>query len=83
MSISKAKHDELCTSYAALALYDGDVSTPRSLIDRNDSIGPILRLVHLLLNVREHVWGVRPGKPTTSCVVVLSSYATASISRAF
>ncbi|CAM9348322.1 unnamed protein product, partial [Sphacelaria rigidula] len=24
MSISKAKHDELCTSYAALALYDGD-----------------------------------------------------------
>lgn len=24
MSISKAQHDELCTSYAALALYDGD-----------------------------------------------------------
>lgn len=26
MSISKEKHDELCTSYASLALYDGDVS---------------------------------------------------------
>lgn len=26
MPISKEQHDELCTSYAALALYDGDVS---------------------------------------------------------
>lgn len=39
MSISKAKHDELCTSYAALALYDGDVSTLRSFIDRNNRMG--------------------------------------------
>lgn len=26
MSISKELHDELCTSYASLALHDGDVS---------------------------------------------------------
>lgn len=26
MSMSKTLHDELCTSYAAMALYDGDVS---------------------------------------------------------
>lgn len=31
MSISKELHDELCTSYAALALYDGDVSDPPTL----------------------------------------------------